>query len=746
MAKLVRDAHLYFFNKDFSPRSDATFRVRDELRKRFLDAVIAVKDGDRPVVVVSHSMGTIIAYDCLMHEPERPSIDGLVTIGSPLGLDEVQDFFPKWTRENGFPTRAPERPLGQCVRPARRRRRRRSGHRQRLPSERPRGGRGSGGTQLGRVAAQHQQVPARQEAPGAARADARGGLAMSSIDELIAAIQVATKSCAKGEAQAAIQAFAAMPASGAAQPDETTAQSLLLGFNERRWFDLSAQLGQAWPHAHRMSTGMRQCYAQALVERGRLADARAQLELVVQAEDVAASERAEARGLIARSYKQEFIDQLRATSTASAPTLEQAVTTYLKEYKDDPPVRDWQGINAVALLALAQRQGLAAAAIADPKALAGTHRQEPAGEARAHAVRRGHARGSIRGAGRYDEAAERLQKYVWHPNTSAFSLGSTLRQFEQVWELDTPGHPGQTLLTVLRARLIEVEQGAVTLASGPGARGDTQTQTRRARFHYEKVFGKDHFVTLENYRTGLERCKCIARIGRELSRGEGTGFLLRGSDLSSKVDADPVLITNCHVIDPSGTGEGLHPDEVVISFQALDGVASDQAFTVKQVLWSSPQTQLDATILTLSGPLPLTTPYPLRKEPAGPGRQGHRAGSSGRWHAVVLDRRQRAARLREHRVQAALPHTDRRRQLGQPGLQPGVAADRPAPCRRRCDVPVERTGGDVSGQRRNPVRQHPGGVRRAVHRRVTLRRRRCAGLATPQADAYNQTRCRDSIG
>ena len=48
MAKLVRDAHLYFFNKEFSPRSDANFRVRDELRKRFVDALKAVKSSDRP--------------------------------------------------------------------------------------------------------------------------------------------------------------------------------------------------------------------------------------------------------------------------------------------------------------------------------------------------------------------------------------------------------------------------------------------------------------------------------------------------------------------------------------------------------------------------------------------------------------------------------------------------------------------------------------------------------------------------
>jgi hypothetical protein len=104
MAKFVRDAHLYFFNKEFSPRTGETFRVRDELRKRFLDALRAVEAGGRPVVVVSHSMGTIIAYDCLVHEPSCPAIQGLMTIGSPLGLDEVQDFFPKWTRENGFPS------------------------------------------------------------------------------------------------------------------------------------------------------------------------------------------------------------------------------------------------------------------------------------------------------------------------------------------------------------------------------------------------------------------------------------------------------------------------------------------------------------------------------------------------------------------------------------------------------------------------------------------------------------------
>lgn len=110
MGRFVRDAHHYFFNLDFSPRPGATYKVRDEMRRRFVDALKA-GENNRPLVVVSHSMGTVIAYDCLMHEPDCPAVDGLMTVGSPLGLDEVQDFFPSWSRDNGFPRKV----LGRWV-------------------------------------------------------------------------------------------------------------------------------------------------------------------------------------------------------------------------------------------------------------------------------------------------------------------------------------------------------------------------------------------------------------------------------------------------------------------------------------------------------------------------------------------------------------------------------------------------------------------------------------------------------
>src|SRR5262249_50735700 len=85
MARFVRDAHHYFFNIEYSPRPGVTYHVRDELRRRFMDCLRDEAD-QHPSVVVSHSMGTIIAYDCLVHEPDCPAIGGLITIGSPLGL------------------------------------------------------------------------------------------------------------------------------------------------------------------------------------------------------------------------------------------------------------------------------------------------------------------------------------------------------------------------------------------------------------------------------------------------------------------------------------------------------------------------------------------------------------------------------------------------------------------------------------------------------------------------------------
>ncbi len=103
MEVLLRDVHHYLFDTPFGPPDRPVVPIRATIRERFKTALAAVGTNG-PHVVVSHSMGTVIAYDCLKRLDGCARVDGLITIGSPLGLDEIQDQLqPGWSRADGFP-------------------------------------------------------------------------------------------------------------------------------------------------------------------------------------------------------------------------------------------------------------------------------------------------------------------------------------------------------------------------------------------------------------------------------------------------------------------------------------------------------------------------------------------------------------------------------------------------------------------------------------------------------------------
>jgi hypothetical protein len=104
MRILLRDVHHYLFNSSHTPRPGETYRVRDEIRARFL---ASLGDVDRhPHVVIAHSMGTVITYDVLKRVADSPDVDAVITLGSPLGLSEIQDqMAPEYSARDGFPAK-----------------------------------------------------------------------------------------------------------------------------------------------------------------------------------------------------------------------------------------------------------------------------------------------------------------------------------------------------------------------------------------------------------------------------------------------------------------------------------------------------------------------------------------------------------------------------------------------------------------------------------------------------------------
>lgn len=82
LQRLIPDADAYFFTDRREP-------IRQRLRQA-LDAV------DGPVVLVTHSLGTAIAYDVLSEARfAGRDVRLLVTLGSPLGYTEIQDVVHK---------------------------------------------------------------------------------------------------------------------------------------------------------------------------------------------------------------------------------------------------------------------------------------------------------------------------------------------------------------------------------------------------------------------------------------------------------------------------------------------------------------------------------------------------------------------------------------------------------------------------------------------------------------------------
>jgi surfactin synthase thioesterase subunit len=65
--------------------------VRQELRKRLLEELAVAQTLANKTVIISHSMGTMVAYDVLRNCAECPPVDTLFTLGAPLGISEVQD-------------------------------------------------------------------------------------------------------------------------------------------------------------------------------------------------------------------------------------------------------------------------------------------------------------------------------------------------------------------------------------------------------------------------------------------------------------------------------------------------------------------------------------------------------------------------------------------------------------------------------------------------------------------------------
>lgn len=360
---------------------------------------------------------------------------------------------------------------------------------------------------------------------------------------------------------------------------------------KKRWFDLEEEVVEVLLQTGQRALELRRRLVQALIDQGKLASAQTHLEHLLPDSLDDPDEHAQARGLLGRALKQRYVAANAPGVRRNRWALQRAVSTYAAAYQETSADPLWHGINLVACLARARRDGVPVPkAMPDHRDLASslldhaerTFAQQPENAwAAAVALEACVALGNGAGALRWAE------EYVGHENADAFELGSTLRQLTEVWQLEaTLDGIGGGVLPALRSGVLSKTNGRVELTS------DEVRETPAL----QKVYGLDSFVTFSWYARGLERARMVARITDRFDKAEGTGFLMRGMDVAPRFAGERwLLLTNDHVVNDRDR-RGLQHREARVAFDAL---APAEPHEVEEVLWCSPPSEYDVAILRL---------------------------------------------------------------------------------------------------------------------------------------------------
>ncbi len=366
------------------------------------------------------------------------------------------------------------------------------------------------------------------------------------------------------------------------------------------------------------SNTVRRLYVQALLDQGHFTAALLVLErLINDTEGADLVENAEAKGLMGRAYKQLYMNAAAPTVNCNQKWLDRAVMAYYGPYKREPKSYAWHGVNVVAIAHRSIRDNVPIATSELPLPVTLAHeileyiKTKDATDSANHWDYGTAIEASV-ALGESKNALKWARKYVEEKKADAFEFSSTLRQLEEVWGLPAASDMEnkkneEAILSLLRATILGRESGSVEKS----ARDLRSELIELKSADLERVFGTDRFVSLDWYRRGLSRCAGVARIGREATRGVGTGFLLMGAALHPTLGEELYLLTNSHVVSPSPElPDTVRPADAIIIFEGLPG-AEGKSWTVKKLIFNSPISELDATLLQLDRSVPGVEPYPI---------------------------------------------------------------------------------------------------------------------------------------
>ena len=386
--------------------------------------------------------------------------------------------------------------------------------------------------------------------------------------------------------------------------DELAAiKPLVVELRNRQQYPQMLQLAEAVHRRDPQDAANRRLHAQALIETGQVTVAIDVLQALGRSLAADHPEQLEVQGLLGRAWKQIFFDSGEKSTTQARQSLAASIEAYRRPYEHDTN-NTWHGVNLLALLSRARRDGLAVAPDIQVKPLA---KQLLATLSRVAPSRRDEwylptvAEASL-GLDDWDVVEHHLRQYVADADVPAFLIASTLRQFRDIWEVETIDDRGRGLVQLLCARLMRSTSSELKLDAAQTIRlQKTPSNPGQA----EAVLGTEGPRTARWWNAGVQRSRSVGAVKRRLGNRIGTCFLVRAGDFGLAPADELLALTNFHVVNEQGVSPGIRPGDAEIVFEAAE---NSPVYQVQGIVWSAPVERQDASLLRL-------TPQPKDIEP-----------------------------------------------------------------------------------------------------------------------------------
>jgi len=420
------------------------------------------------------------------------------------------------------------------------------------------------------------------------------------------------------EVTAATQLLAdSLVRAGGPSTDEVRAACRIL--NKRRHFGDTRLLGSAWVGTQRFDGTVVKHYAQALINlssldagEALLHDGLPQLRAAAAAgSDQAASEIPEYEGLLGRAAKQRFV------LTGNRDQLREAIARYHQPYERDFDKHFWHGINVVALRAWQERNGVSSGAGEAVGAIASKILARVSRDYRTDWKNPwlcATASEASLALGNCEQAELWLYRFLHHPYVEPFDVESYDRQLREIWQGDVSSdRTCPDRLASIVSRHLQTTQSQWVVSSA--AVKELAAKAAAGDPGLEKNFSGEGTFSLDMVQRMLASCASIGCVSNKKGARLGTGFLVQGSWLKEAWGAEPVFVTNAHVISDADE-KAIPSAQALVSFEVEAASAEMPTFyPVVDVLFTSPPGEvgksgdagdlLDVTIVRLKN-LPAT--------------------------------------------------------------------------------------------------------------------------------------------